>query len=291
MVSVIIPVYNRIDTLRRAIDSALRQSYKNIEILVIDDCSDKPILSLTQSFNTSLIKYFRFDKKTNANVARNKGVKESEGEYIAFLDSDDTWGEAHLENSIQFIEENKLNGVYSGIRIQRKINNIYIPRNINKDELFINYLFEGGICQTSTIVVERKCILNNLFDESLERHQDWDFSIRFHNKYNFKLMNECNVNVYWNQVYKRQVNLSASKLFINKYCNEISNKNYHKYHRNMYHSAKKICASDNVISYYENNSFCFKKDLTKVDYMSIYNPKTLNAKIFYSLKYLLIKYL
>jgi len=291
MVSVIIPVYNRIDPLRRAIESVLAQNYKDIEILVIDDCSDKPILSLIESFNSSLIKHFRFDKKTNANVARNKGIKESEGDYIAFLDSDDTWGKAHLENSLQFIDKHKLDGVYSGINKQSDISTVYIPRNINKDELFINYLLDGGLCSTCTIVVKKECVVDNLFDEFLERHQDWDFSIRFYNKYNFKLMNECNVNVYWSQIYKRQVNLSASKLFINKYCNEISNKNYHKYHRNMYHSAKKVCASDNVISYYENNSFCFKKDLTKVDYMSIYNPKTLNTKIFYSLKYLLIKYL
>ena len=291
MVSVIIPVYNRIDTLRKAIESVLGQNYKDIEILVIDDCSDKPISSLIESFNTSLIRYFRFNKKTNANVARNKGIKESKGDYIAFLDSDDKWDKTHLVNSLQFISQHKLDGVYSGINVHREINSVYIPREINKDEFFINYLFDGGLCQTSTIVVEKDCIVNNLFDETLERHQDWDFSIRFYNKYNFKLMQECNVNVYWNQIHNRQVNLSASKLFIKKYYKEISNKNYHKYHRNMYHLAKKICANYKVLEYYEKNSFCFKQDLTKPDYMSIYDHKKLISKILYSLKYLFIKYL
>lgn len=89
-VSVIIPVFNRIATLKSAIESVFFQTYKDIEIIVVDDGSDLDIKShLTQYL--SRIKLIKIEKNLGVSIARNIGIKKSNGEFIAFLDSDDIW--------------------------------------------------------------------------------------------------------------------------------------------------------------------------------------------------------
>ncbi len=91
--SVIIPVYNRTKTLKSAVESVLCQSYRDYEIIVVDDGSDDSVATaLRPPYMGGLIRYIRSeDNKGGVSHARNIGIKASEGDYIAFLDSDDLW--------------------------------------------------------------------------------------------------------------------------------------------------------------------------------------------------------
>jgi glycosyltransferase involved in cell wall biosynthesis len=99
LVSVIIPVFNRSDILPRAINSVLQQSYKHIEILVIDDHSTE---NLSELCKTLPIQYLK-SQGNGVSAARNTGIKLSRGDYIAFLDSDDEWQPQKVQLQVEFL--------------------------------------------------------------------------------------------------------------------------------------------------------------------------------------------
>jgi len=96
-ISVIIPSYNRANTIGRAIQSALSQSYQDFEIIVIDDGSTDHTEEVIRSFQDSRIRYIRHNRNRGGSAARNTGIHAARGEYIAFLDSDDEWLPQKLE--------------------------------------------------------------------------------------------------------------------------------------------------------------------------------------------------
>lgn len=108
MVSVIMPAYNSELYIEESISSVLNQSYKNLEILVTDDCS----LDGTQRCVEELakhdqrVRYFRLNENSGAAVARNNSLKHAKGRYIAFLDADDVWLENKLELQLAFMKTN-----------------------------------------------------------------------------------------------------------------------------------------------------------------------------------------
>ena len=91
LVSVIIPTYNRKHVLTKAIQSVINQTYQSLELLIIDDGSTDGTEKAVKEFSDSRIRYFRYECNMGVAAARNVGVKEATGEYIAFLDSDDEW--------------------------------------------------------------------------------------------------------------------------------------------------------------------------------------------------------
>ena len=97
MVSVIIPVFNRENTIRRALDSVLKQTYQDIEIIVIDDGSTDKTVSQLKDLPIKLIT----QENKGVSSARNRGIEASQGDFIAFLDSDDEWMPNKLEEQIK----------------------------------------------------------------------------------------------------------------------------------------------------------------------------------------------
>lgn len=186
--SVVIPTYNASKNIRKTLDSVVGQTFKDYEIIIVDDASSdfnelKSILNEYKNTGCS-IKSFRFDKNKNGAAARNKGIIESTGNYIAFLDSDDTWELNKLEVFYNYIQErnNPLEIFYS--RINLYIDGVLrdglhpIECKKNKDSM-AKYLFGlGGVIQTSSIVAPRKIALKIKFNENYKRHQDYDFCIR-----------------------------------------------------------------------------------------------------------------
>jgi glycosyltransferase involved in cell wall biosynthesis len=95
-VSVVIPTYNRSDKVRKGVESVLAQSLKDLEVIVVDDgSSDNTEQALRQAFGDSIRYYFQPNQ--GVSVARNKGIEEARGEWIAFLDSDDLWEREKIE--------------------------------------------------------------------------------------------------------------------------------------------------------------------------------------------------
>ncbi len=128
LISVIIPTFNRGPLLLRAIHSVLNQSYKNFELIVVDDGSTDDTEALLNPFiNNQTLKYFK-QENSGVAAARNLGAKNSSGAWIAFLDSDDEWLPHKLQQQLLFLKANShLQIVYSeeiwmrkGVRVNQK---------------------------------------------------------------------------------------------------------------------------------------------------------------------------
>jgi glycosyltransferase involved in cell wall biosynthesis len=108
LVSIIMPAYNCGEFIGTTLDSVINQSYKNLEVIVVDDCSTDNTADVVREYITkdSRIKYHKLEKNSGAAVARNKAVDLATGKYMAFLDSDDVWFPEKLTKQIGFMEEN-----------------------------------------------------------------------------------------------------------------------------------------------------------------------------------------
>lgn len=126
-VSVIMPLYNSARFLSSSIESVINQTYKNWELLLIDDCSkdDSVIIAQSYSDQDKRIRLLRLPKNSGAAIARNEGIRIASGRYISFLDSDDIWLPNKLKEQIDFMEKNDASFSYSA----------YKKINVNGDEL------------------------------------------------------------------------------------------------------------------------------------------------------------
>ena len=108
LVSIVTPNYNCQKYIAETIESVLKQTYTNWEMLIVDDCSTDGSYetALEYSKKDTRIKVFRNEKNSGAAISRNKAIEESEGEYLAFLDSDDLWLPEKLEKQIKFMQDN-----------------------------------------------------------------------------------------------------------------------------------------------------------------------------------------
>ena len=172
-VSVVITAYNRPDFLRDAIESVLAQTISAKEIIVVDDCSPKPLQPVIDLFGDQII-YHRLEKNSGANVARNKGVSLASGDFIAFLDDDDVWFPEKLERQLATIGERE--ACLCGAR--GAINGGVIAKATDEDVLEDDLKIGGWYCGTSGLFVRRSAIEAVPFDVSLSNGQDWDVYVR-----------------------------------------------------------------------------------------------------------------
>jgi len=176
-ISVIIPTYNRSKIVKKTILSVLNQTVNDIEIIIVDDYS-KDIVELKiiiESFNDTRIKLIVHESNRHGSAARNTGILVAKGQYIALLDSDDLWEENKLAQCLSCIKHEK-NVIYSQFVSKGEI---FPKRSIKKKEAVGDYLLiEKQSIQTSTLFMARSFAKQVLFDESLVRFQDYDFTIR-----------------------------------------------------------------------------------------------------------------
>ncbi len=183
MISVIIPTFNREDRIIEAVDSVLSQTYSNIEIIIVDDGSTDNTENVIKSHITdSRVKYIKKLENRGACYARNIGIANATGEYIAFQDSDDIWKKEKLDEQIKFLESHNADFVFCRLRRGEKrayFPSIFVIRNAyRKKDVIIK-----PCGSTQTFLGKRNCIKEVLFDEKLGRYQDWDYLIRVSEKY------------------------------------------------------------------------------------------------------------
>lgn len=167
MISVIIPLYNKKKFIRKALESVLNQSYQDFEIVVVNDGSTDLSLEEAQKIKDARIRFF---SQVNAGVsaARNKGIEESKGKYVAFLDADDMWHNGYLaciaDLIIKYPHAKMLATCYNKLRdgniLDITIRNLHFE---GEDGIMDNY-FEVASCSeppiwTSAVVIERNAIL------------------------------------------------------------------------------------------------------------------------------------
>lgn len=148
LVSIIMPSYNTAKHISDSISSVINQTYKNWELIIVDDCSNDNTDEIVSEFlKDKRIKYFKNEKNSGAAISRNKALREAKGRWIAFLDSDDLWVPEKLEKQIGFMEENNYSFSYSYYReIDEKGKELGIeiqgPKRINKFGMY-NYCWVG----------------------------------------------------------------------------------------------------------------------------------------------------
>lgn len=194
LVSIIIPIYNRESTVQRAVDSVLNQTYANIEVIVVDDGSvDGSVKMLEKYYNDERVKVFCQKSNKGANAARNRGIREAKGKYIAFQDSDDVWLSTKLERQIKKMETE--NFYVSFCAFKRHYSQaIQIVPNISEtlsSESIKEKLKTSNMIGTPTLVINREVVAKiGMFDEDMPRLQDYEFVIRAVKEFNICYINE-----------------------------------------------------------------------------------------------------
>lgn len=186
MISVIIPMYNREKSIKRSVDSVLNQTYKNIEVFVIDDGSTDNGKNIINSYSDERLHLISYEKNRGANYARNLGIKNAKGDYIAFHDSDDEWVSNKLEVQLEYMLSRELKASFSPyiIASSEKI----VPSDYQKyceDYQFVkSELRRHNIIGTPTLIVSQEVIRTiGMFDEQMTRLQDYEYVIRVVQKF------------------------------------------------------------------------------------------------------------
>lgn len=187
LVSVIIPNYNYAKYVREAIDSALEQTYPNVEIIVVDDGSKDDSPEILKSYGKKIKTVFQ--ENAGVSAARNNGVRMSQGEFVAFLDADDIWFPEKIEKQIELFGKDKdLGLVHVGVEnIDSEGNALdsttagLAGRISHEFLLFERAVVLGG---GSGIMIPRK-VFDELggFDPELMTSADWDLFYRISRRY------------------------------------------------------------------------------------------------------------
>ncbi len=228
-VSVIIPTFERNVALKRAVESVLNQTFKEFEIIVINDSpNEKETIALLNEFNDKRIKYFRNTRKKGGNGARNTGIVNSKCDYIAFLDDDDEWLENKLQDQYDYLKNNdeELGGVWSGfLRLEDEMWKAYNNFIFSNAVSFSKEIIFGNIslCASSNLMIKKEVINKiGLFDESLLRHQDLDFVIRILRSFKLQYLNIIHLKVYPSGISNPFILERVHKQFLNKIVPELS---------------------------------------------------------------------
>jgi len=193
-VSIIIPTHNRAELLPRAIATVLNQTFQDFEIIVVDDASEDNTQDIMKNFADQRIRYIRHEINKGVATARNTGILNSQGRYIAFLDDDDEWLPGKLEKQFELLEKSPIVGVaYTGSfaieASSRKILNQLSPRE--KGNIFDKICIQKSIAPTSTFFLRKECFEKvGLFDASLDFGEDFDMWLRISKEFRFEYIEE-----------------------------------------------------------------------------------------------------
>lgn len=191
-ISVVIPAFNAQRWIEEAVKSALEQSLPPFEVIVVDDGSTDDTVGILEKFGAR-IKLIRQSNR-GPGSARNEGMKNARGEWIAFLDADDKWLSSKLERVMQFAKQNLDVVLFSHdafvIDAQGKIVGVYTYQKLPSERQALSLIFRNTVMTSS--VVMRCAVVNDvgLFKEDLNVSEDWDYWIRIAEKHRLFHINE-----------------------------------------------------------------------------------------------------
>lgn len=182
-VSVILPVYNREHSVRRAIDSVLAQTMADFELIVVDDCSTDRSVEVVQAYDDPRIRLHRNPRNMGAAGARNSGIQQAGGTYVAFQDSDDRWFPEKLEMQLAALKASPGARVcYCGALYFAPEQCYYIPRQGTIDRYegdLVEEILYSNPTTPQTLMIERTLFdATGVFNDNLRINEDWDLAIR-----------------------------------------------------------------------------------------------------------------
>ena len=232
LVSIIMTCFNGEKYLKEAIKSIISQSYKNWELIFIDNNSTDQSRSIINSFKDKRIKYYYLKKTVNLGTVRNIGLSKCSGEFISFLDVDDIWLNNKLEMQVDKLNaDNTIDVLYTNYsnliedteeKIKKKMFNGYCQRNI-----ILSYIKGKPLTAWLTLIIRKNSLLklDHTFDKNLHITSDFDLIIRMSNFSNFEFLDEylCKYRVHQKNESKNRKN-EVIELFyiIQKYKSDIN---------------------------------------------------------------------
>lgn len=182
-ISVIIPTYNRGNTLPHAVDSVRQQTFQDLEIIVVDDCSSKPVadsLAESAAFDPRL-KIIRHEHNLGQAAARNTGASHAQGQWLAFLDDDDLYYPEKLSRQLAYMDQKKLGVSVTDFTLPGD-QHLYNFRNSEHDPTWL-ILTGRFLALPSTMLIDKK-LFNEMggFDQDpkVRRTEDLDFALRLY---------------------------------------------------------------------------------------------------------------
>ncbi len=159
LISVIMPAYNAENTLQKAVDSVLAQTYQHLELIIVNDCSKDRTLAVAQEYAKKDLRVRVISNTVNSGVSvtRHKAVQEARGEWIAFLDSDDAWKADKLEKQIERQRQTNGNLIFTGSSFMDAEGNpidwmLHVPKQIDYKKLL-----KQNLISNSSVLVLKSC--------------------------------------------------------------------------------------------------------------------------------------
>ncbi len=196
-VSIIIPAYNAGRFIAETMDSVINQTYKDWELIIINDGSTDNTLNIIEAYSKKEAR-ISFVTKNNSGVSdtRNKGIDKAKGEFIAFLDADDVWLPENLQKKIEYLKKHPdVDFVFSNMLQADKNLQNQIPAPLGKDKTIFEdlLLWNGEVIPgpCSNLVVRKKCLDSGIrFDPALTTIADQNFTVQLAAKHKGKLIKE-----------------------------------------------------------------------------------------------------
>lgn len=190
-ISVIIPTYNRENLIEKCIKSVLEQTYQPTEIIVVDDGSTDKTIDVINKMSSPIIRVIIGGKNRGAQAARNIGIREAGGDWIAFLDSDDVWLPDKLEKQKECVERSGRKLCAGGGLILKNGEKSASWLNGQSGMVFDSVILHKMCFLYQTILVKKDCLMQiGMLDENVPSYQELDISIRLANKYEVDYINE-----------------------------------------------------------------------------------------------------
>jgi glycosyltransferase involved in cell wall biosynthesis len=198
-VSVIVPVFNSKATIQRAMDSVAGQTFTDFETIVVDDGSTDGSADIVTRCGGERITLIRHQQNRGAAAARNTAIAAAQGHWIAFLDSDDAWKPDKLARQLSVLKrsDRAIAACASGYYLHKDGRELTISLNIQPHKFRREILFGCTISPGTTLMVERR-VFEEIggFDEAFRRLEDWDWLLRYSERYQMAFVSEPLADIY-----------------------------------------------------------------------------------------------
>ncbi len=170
--TVVITSYNKGKYLKQAVDSVRGQTLQDVQLIVVDDCSDDPGTIRDLNEISDGVHLIRSDRNKGVSSARNEGIRNSDSEYICCLDGDDHLEPTYLEKARNAFENNKDAGIVTSF--VKQFGSFSAKKEIREDRVSLISMLSNNIIPSSSCFRREASVKVGMYDEGLESHEDWE---------------------------------------------------------------------------------------------------------------------